>query len=170
MIQRVQGSAGVRLIECVNPLKDKWKVRWDVRVTETGGADYMEADFDHRPSEGEVRDVVVGWVNAQTDGRILSGFVWKGMDVWLSTENQFNYKSAYDLAVQTGGASLPVRFKFGTDERPVYHEFTGLDELGDFYRGCVAYVQDVLEAGWRMKDGMDFSVYGTESEGGADIV
>ena len=40
------------------------------------------------------------------------------MPVWLSSENQFNYKAAYDLAVQTGGATLPVTFKFGTDEVP----------------------------------------------------
>jgi hypothetical protein len=55
------------------------------------------------------------------------------MPVWLSSENQFNYKAAYDLAVQTGGATLPVTFKFGTDEVPQYREFVTLEELTDFY-------------------------------------
>ena len=27
---RIQGSAGVAPIECVNPRKDKWRVRWDI--------------------------------------------------------------------------------------------------------------------------------------------
>ena len=48
--------------------------------------------------------------------------------VWLSTENQYNYKAAYDLAVQTGGETLPVTFKFGSDEQPEYHTFEKLDE------------------------------------------
>jgi hypothetical protein len=40
------------------------------------------------------------------------------MPVWLSTENQFNYKAAFDLATQTGGKSLPVTFKFGSTNNP----------------------------------------------------
>ena len=30
------------------------------------------------------------------------------MNIWLSSENQFNYKVAYDLALQTNGANLPI--------------------------------------------------------------
>ena len=50
-----------------------------------------------------VYEKVYDWYNKQTDEKILSGFVWKGMKVWLSAENQFNYKAAFDLAMQTAG-------------------------------------------------------------------
>lgn len=90
----------------------------------------------------------------------MSGFVWRNMPVWLSSENQFNYKAAYDLAVQTGGASLPVRFKFGTDDNPQYHTFTDLQEMADFYTSAMAYVNTTLNAGWEEKDSIDWSVYG----------
>ena len=132
-MKRVEGTAGVKLLECVNPVKNTWRVRWVVREREDGSADYMEENFLGKPSGEIIRTVILGWYNEQIDREILSGFVYEGMPVWLSSENQFNYKAAYDLAVQTGGATLPVTFKFGTDEQPVYRTFETLEELTDFY-------------------------------------
>ena len=111
MMNRVNGAQGVKLLECTNPVKDKWRVRWDVHNNEDGSADYMEAEFNGKPSEDTIKTMVSEWFNDRTNETILSGFVWNGMSVWLSTENQFNYKVAYDLAVQSDGKTLPVTFK-----------------------------------------------------------
>lgn len=70
--------------------------------------------------------------------------------MWLSQENQYDYKAAYDLAFQTDGKTLPVSFKFGTDESPVYHTFEMFDELADFYTKAVKHIQEMLENGWKM--------------------
>lgn len=155
---RIQGSAGVAPIECINPRKDKWRVRWDIQEV-NGAATYEEAEFDHRPSVEEVRAAIIAWHNARIDEQIKQGFRWEDVSVWLSTENQFNYKAAFDLAVQTQGANLPVVFKLGTDEKPVYREFTTLDELKAFYTAAMAHVQQTLAAGWKAKDGIDFGQY-----------
>ena len=160
---RVQGDAGVRLLECTNPVKGKWRVRWDVRKNEDGSADYMEEEFDHRPTTDEVKSLVIAWYNTKVDEAILSGFTYEDKPVWLSAENQFNYKSAYDLAVQTAGATLPVTFKFGTDEQPQYREFSTLDELTDFYTKAMAHIQSTLADGWQSKDSIDWSAYGKEA-------
>lgn len=159
---RVQGDAGVKLQECTNPVKGKWRVRWDVRKHEDGSADYMEYEFGHRPTIDEVKSLIIAWYNAKVDEAILSGFTYENMSVWLSAENQFNYKSAYDLAVQTAGATLPVTFKFGTDEQPQYREFSTLDELTDFYTKAMAHIQSTLADGWQSKDSIDWSAYGEE--------
>ena len=161
-MQRTEGTAGVKLIECVSPARDKWRVRWDVHEKEDGQADYMEAEFDHKPTAEEIKAAVIGWYNSQTDQAILSGFEYEGNLVWLSSENQFNYKAAYDLAVQTDGATLPVKFKFGTDEQPVYRVFDNLTDLTDFYTGAMRFIQDTLDAGWRKKDAFDLALYQIE--------
>ena len=83
-------------------------------------------------TEKYVKDKVNKFINEETDWKIKSGFTWKDYKVWLSSENQFNYKAAYDLAVQTNGVSLPVTFKFGDNDNPVYYKFTTLEELTDF--------------------------------------
>ena len=115
-MRRVEGTSGVKLLECVSPARKGWRVRWDVQEREDGSASYMEEGFIGKPGPDTIKSVITGWYNDQTDREILSGFVYEEMPVWLSGENQFNYKAAYDLAVQTGGATLPVTFKFGTDE------------------------------------------------------
>ena len=158
-MQRAQGNAEVRLLECVNPVRNKWRVRWDVQQREDGSADYMEAELDHQPTEAEISAAVKEWYNVQTEKAILSGFTYDGTPVWLSQENQYNYKAAYDLAVQTDGKTLPVTFKFGTDDEPVYRTFDSLDKLTDFYTSVVKFIQDTLADGWKKKDSIDLSKY-----------
>lgn len=108
--------------------------------------------FKQKPSLADIRAIIKKTINDETDRKILEGFVWKGMPVWLSTENQFNYKAAYDLAVQTNGATLPVRFKFGTDAAPVYYTFESLEDFSNFYTLAMVHINTVLNEGWAEKD------------------
>lgn len=149
----------MKLLECVNPVKNKWRVRWDVQERDDGSVDYMEAELTHKPTDEEITSLVRTWYNEQTDVAILSGFSYENAPVWLSQENQYNYKAAYDLAVQTDGNTLPVTFKFGTDDEPVYRTFDTLDDLADFYTKAVKYIQNVLTDGWRKKDAIDLGKY-----------
>lgn len=157
-MKRVYGNPDVSLFECVNPIKNKWRVRWDIQK-EDDGYSYMETEFNHKPSLDEIKQTIIGWHNNQVEEKILSGFTYEDSQVWLSTTNQFNYKSAYDLAVQKIEGSLPVTFKFGTDEQPKYREFTTLEELTDFYLKSQQYIQNILLDGWKKKDSFNESQY-----------
>ena len=156
-----------KLVEYIG--SGNWRVRWNIEeYTETRmedenpitGYKYKEVEFKHKPTIEEIKEIILNWFNTDIDLRILSGCIWNEISVWLSSENQFNYKAAYDLAVQTNGANLPVVFKFG-DKNPIYYEFKTVDELTGFYIHCISYIQKVLEQGWVEKDGFDFSVYET---------
>lgn len=127
------------------------------------GYDYRQS-FDHKPTAEEIRDVIIAQINANTDEKILTGFVWQDKKVWLSTENEFNFKAAYDLAVQTGGMTLPVKFKLGEDDAglPIYHTFSELSEFTDFYTKAIAYVNHTLNEGWLEKDSIDMTNFGYE--------
>ena len=110
-MKRVEGYSDIRLLECTNPVKNKWRLRFDVVAGEDGACSYMEEELDHKPDSEEIRSIVSQWYNSETDKKILSGLEYEGHTVWLSNENQFNYKAAYDIAVQTSGQNLPVTFK-----------------------------------------------------------
>ena len=99
-----------------------------------------------------VKEAVIADINAQTDEKILSGFVWEEKPVWLSSENQFNFKAAYDLAIQTQGQNLPLKFKLGEveveigkdkygisirEKQPVYYTFETVEEFTDFYTKAI---------------------------------
>ena len=120
---------------------------------------------EHRPTLDEVKDMILKAINADVDETILSGFVWTAGDdtqykVWLSMENQQNYKAIYDLAVQMNGQGvLPVTFKFGTVEEPTYHTFETLEELQGFYIQAIQFIQATYQRGWQEKDSIDWSDY-----------
>ena len=84
------------------------------------------------------------------------------MPIWLSSENQFNYKAAFDLAVQTQGMNLPSTFKFGTTDEPIYYTFETIEDLQDFYTSAVKYINDTLAEGWKQKDSIDWKAYEME--------
>ena len=108
-----------------------------------------------------VKTAILNDINQRTDEKILSGLVWQDKPVWLSQENQFNFKAAYDLAVQTQGATLPVTFKLGEaeDGTPVYHTFETMEDSTDFYTAAVNHIHQSVADGWLEKDGIDWSPY-----------
>lgn len=120
---------------------------------------WTEAIIKPKPSLEQIKTFIINAINKRTDEKIISGFEWNDMPVWLSTENQFNYKAAYDLAVQTGGANLPTVFKFGDNDNPQYHKFETVEELTDFYMKAMAYINEQLAIGWTKKDTIDWEQY-----------
>lgn len=165
-IIRHNGNDNLSLVECCNNKLQKYRVRTDFQVyinpitEEESGVTFIEIEFPYKPSIKEVKEFVLGIINLQTDEKILSEFIWNNKPVYLSTENQFNFKAAYDLAVQTNGQNLPITFKLGEiNDEPIYHTFTTVEELADFYMKATAYINQCLNEGWQKKDNIDWSIY-----------
>lgn len=163
-MKRVEGTSNVVLLECINPVKNRWHVRWDVQKGDDGTTSYMEETFVGKPSLEEIKSIILGWYNSETNNRIKSGFAWNDIPVWLSAENQSNFKAVHDLAFQTSGANLPVKFKLGEDSdgNPLYFTFENMEMLTDFYTKSVKHVQDTLSDGWEMKDAFNPADYPVE--------
>jgi hypothetical protein len=119
--------------------------------------------YDHKPTMREIKQDISDLINTETDAKILTGFTWNSKPVYLSTENQQNFKAAYDFARDTNGATLPVKFKLGEDEdaNPIYHTFTKFEPLADFVTKATAFVIETLNDGWKKKD-IDYSIFETE--------
>lgn len=156
MALKIHGIASP--VECINPVRNTWMITWHHEEDAEGANTFLSETFEHKPSLAEIKEVVLAWYNAKIDEKILSGFVWKDIPVWLSMENQFNYKAAYDLAVQTEGKLLPT-FKFGTTENPIYHKFESLEDLQDFYLEAMTYVNNTLYESWKEKDAINWEEY-----------
>lgn len=122
-------------------------------------ATWMVEQFKYKPTLDNIKSIILRWYNNQIDQKILSGFVWKDMQVWLSRENQFNYKAAYDLALQTNGANLPCKFKFGSTEEPIYYTFESVGDLQDFYMSAMNFINTTLNEGWAKKDTINWEDY-----------
>ena len=125
-------SVSGNIVKIAFDYKPFYDIDEDGNKVESNVGTWAEHVFRNKPSLSQIKDFILTEINKRTDRLILSGFVWKGVPVWLSMENQLNYKTAYDLAVQTNGQVLPT-FKFGTTESPVYYKFESLEDLKDFY-------------------------------------
>ncbi|MCD8008992.1 MAG: hypothetical protein LUF68_08725 [Clostridiales bacterium] len=156
---RIKGTEGVKLFECINPLKNRWAIRWDIQPDEESGITYHEYIFNRQPTLREIKDIILEWCNDSIKNEITAGFVWRDMPIWLSQENQLNYQADYLQAVTTNGQSLPVKCKFGMEENPEYFTFNELDEIKDFYESYVSYIREVQSKGWELKKDFDFSPY-----------
>lgn len=153
------------LIHCTNPIKDTWIVLWNEVKGEFNEeleqyylSSFSFEEFDHKPTIAEVKETIISWYNEQINSDIQGNFTWNNMPVWLSIENQLNYKTAYDLATYTSGKILPT-FKFGTSENPIYYTFEDLDTLKDFYTQMASFVAETLSKGWKEKDSIDWTIY-----------
>ena len=91
-MKRAEGSKDVAPIVCLNPRRGTWRVRLAITETEDG-AEWMEEDFDHRPTADEIKALFVGLVNERVQQSILTGFTYGDKPVWLSEENQLNFRS-----------------------------------------------------------------------------
>lgn len=80
---RVQGNNNVKPIECVNPMRNKWRIHWDIQIStnESGAqeASYMEHEFTHRPTIEEVKNIITAYYNLITDQKFSLAFRSKAM-------------------------------------------------------------------------------------------
>ena len=144
-------------------------ISYGLKVLEGEKAEWYEVVFykkQGKPSFDAAKKAIIADINARTDEKIISGFVWhpstgEPIPVWLSSENQFNFAEAQRIAATTPEAILPVTFKLGEqpDETPIYHEFTTAEELTGFYLQAVAYINATVAAGWQEKDSIDWTPY-----------
>lgn len=145
------------LLEPYNPIKKQWLLRWNKDESLS-----IEAILEGgKPSLETIKECILAWHNSDIDKEILYGLRWNDMPIWLSQENQTNYKATFDLAMQFQGqaGTLPVTFKFGSDTEPIYHQFSSLEELTNFYLSVIAYIKNTLNNGWIRKDNINWKLY-----------
>lgn len=150
-------------VQLYDPMQDRWIITVHIHLgqVQDGRVGGVIVYHDGRPALEDIKRYVIEWHNQQINKEILSGHRWREMLVWLSPENQQNYKASFDLAMQFGGqgGTLPLVYKFGSELKPVYHQFNDLEELKEFYLSTVVYVKDTLAKGWKRKDDIDWTPY-----------
>lgn len=140
-------------IEEIDPIRGVWRVRFGRESGEDGTQTCLYADFDHRPTDAEIREFITEHYDAECDAECEWGMRYKGLIVYLSFENKFNFKAVFDLAARSPAKSFPLTFKFWKDENtPVYWEFRTIDELTEFYVSAMQHLMATYKKWWAKKD------------------
>ena len=122
------------------------------------------------PNINDVKEAIIADIDADTDAKILSGYQYqvkhgvdegKIVDVWLSRENQENFKAKHDAARDyPEQVRFPMKYKISEEnKKAIYEEFQDFNELKTFYLGGVAYIETCLNEGWAKKDNFDWTPY-----------
>lgn len=125
----------------------------------TGMCSYSYIVYNSKPTVETIKNDINSLIDSFTTNKIINGFSWNGNKIYLSKENQMNYKANYDLALQSGGANLPIRIKTTKNGNTEYLIFFTIDELSEFYLAINKHINNALENGWAKKDNIDYSVY-----------
>ena len=132
---------------------------------------YFNKNRNSKPTLKQIKDAVFADINAQTDAKILNTFPWtvqhgsdagKEVTVWLSKENQDNFKAKHDAALAYPNlVTFPMTYKISetNDDAPVYEIFESLQELATFYLSGLAYIEQCYNEGWVRKDSIDWTPY-----------
>lgn len=119
----------------------------------------------------DVKDAIIADINKAIDEKILSGYQWtilhgtdagKVANVWLSAENQNNYKGFHDAAHDyPEQVEFPAVYKIGEDEdgKALYEHFESIAEVAQFYLGALGFIKQTLAEGWQTKDAIDWTEY-----------
>lgn len=128
-------------------------------VIPTGDCTYKSFVIKSKLSANQIVNLIYNIIDEETKHSIINLFKWNGYSIYLSTENQMNYKNAFDLAVASNSESLPVTFKFKKDGKTAYYTFDMISELKDFYMAINKHINSCLELGWQRKDAVNVEDY-----------
>lgn len=121
--------------------------------TSESGWEYRHT-FARKPSLDEVKAVVVSAINAATEEKILTGFVWNGQSVYLSKENQLNFAAIE----RSDEVAYPLSLKVGEDAdgSAEYMTFATKQDFVEFSQAASLYVLSCVQEGWTEKDSVDW--------------
>lgn len=144
-------------LECINPRRDRWAVRWNHRHDEERGWLAVEMITEGKPSADTVREAITEYYDAITQDRIVNGFYWNGHKVKLTDTAQRNFLFAVYSLDRTG--EIDRSAFIGLLEADT--DADAADELGDMVAAMWQHIKESRAQGIAAKNAVDYSVYDT---------
>lgn len=154
-VLKISCGADLAPIECINPRRDRWAVRWDIHQEQDAGWFASEVVVDHRPTVEEIREIITAHIDATTQNDIVNGFSWKGKPVKLTDTAQRNFLFAVFTVDRTGEIDRE-QFVGLLDAQT---DAEAADELADMVSAIWGHIQQKRADGITAKNAVDFSKY-----------
>lgn len=154
-VSKISCGANLAPIECINPRRDRWAVRWDLHQEPEGGWFALEAVVEHRPTVDEVRQIISDHIDEATQHDIVNGFAWKGKSVRLTDTAQRNFLFAVYSLNHTGEFDrTPFAGLLEADT-----DAAAAQELGDMVAAMWNHIKTHRARGQALKVAVDYSAY-----------
>lgn len=112
--------------------------------------------FDHKPNSDEIKECVLGAIDAETRERITNGLKYDGCTVNLTVENQLNYAMFKDMLDSSGGSIIvKLTDENGNDKAVTF----GRGTFASFYEQVKEHIKQCLQDCWKEKTELDIGFY-----------
>ena len=81
------------------------------------------------------------------------------MSIYLSIENQIDYKLLFDTTTLLEGSNLPTKVKFKINGESIYYNFETIEDMKDFIISMNNHIRKCLEVGNEAKDEINYNDY-----------
>jgi len=137
----------------------KYIISWGLSPNGKDSYKWMYFISDLKPTLESIRNEIESYINNETKKAISERFTWNGMSIFLSMENQIDYKLLYDVTVMQDGANLPAKLRFKVDGEYIYYEIETIDEFKDFMIAMNNHIRTALNSGYAKKESIDYNEY-----------
>ena len=137
----------------------KYIISWGLEKNKDGSYSWKYFFATKKPTPAEIKNILDAYINDNTKNSIINNFYWNGMHVYLSIENQIDYKLLFDITTLCGGENLPEKIKFNINGETIYYEFETLDEFTSFMIAMNKHIRTCLAKGNELKDSIDYTQY-----------
>lgn len=135
--------------------KKEYLIVWDVV---DGDEPSYEAIKVLNPTPASIKALIIEYYNERCREEILRGLTFEDNLVWLSQENQLNYRASWDFAKDVQ-EYIPIKVKLGTDEEPVYRVFETKEDFEIFISAVHYHIQGTIQKYWDLKDSVNWDEY-----------
>ena len=150
--------------KAVKHINDKYIICWGLTHHGKDIYSWNYASLTYKPSIDKIKDIINSYYNELTKTNIENNFKWNGMNIFLSIENQIDYKLLFDTTVLLNGKNLPEDVKFKIGKNNFYYTFEDIDDMKDLIVAMNNHIRKYLKEGYKLKESIDYEDYIHELE------
>lgn len=147
----------------INYVNNKYIVSWGLEKVNNNPEDdtykWYYFILTHKPSIVEIKEIINAYINELIKKSITENFIWNGMKIKLSIENQIDYKLLFDITMLQNGENLPEKLKFKSNGEIIYYEIDNIDEFKDFIIQMNNHIRNCVKIGYDMKESIHYEEY-----------
>lgn len=143
----------------INYVNNKYVISWGLEQINDDTYRWKYFIMNTKPSVDEIKATIETYINDNTKHIIETSFYWNNMNIYLSLENQIDYKLLFDITMIKEGSNLPEKLKFKINGEKIYYDIDTIDEFKDFMISMNNHIRVCLDKGNNLKDSINYEEY-----------
>lgn len=143
----------------IKKVNGKYIVSWGLTKNNNDTYTWKYYITNRKPTPETIKEEINTYINENVKKSIINDFTWNGMKVYLSLENQIDYKLLFDITLLQDGTNLPEVIKLKQGKETVHYSIESVEEFKDFMLSMNRHIRECLKQGRELKESIDYSEY-----------